>query len=134
MDVESKTQLQDVTAQAAKELLTTLTDAKQFVLAQAPEIFQQAIRWQIAMAIMTIIGFAIVMLTFRWTLKQACEKAANPVTYNQNKEVPWVVASMCLGVAGIVFLGGVCCEGAHAIKAVVAPKLFLLDYVKGLLK
>jgi hypothetical protein len=134
MDVESKTQLADVTAQTIKELLGMLTDTKAFVLAQAPDIFQQAIRWQIAQTILSLVGLTVFTILFFWLVRRLSTVLADQEACRQNKEVPWLVAMLACGVITIILLIGSCIDVFTSVKAIVAPKLFLLDYVKGLLK
>ena len=112
--------------EAAKLLLSTLTETKEFVLAQAPEIMQQMITWQITKGAMSAGLFLVLLISFLILLVKGIRaKEAPGETYS--------IVTTVLGVFVACTLIPLLVNGILAIQAIVAPKLFLLEQITRLL-
>ncbi len=116
-------------------LKTTLQESKDFVLEQAPSVFQEIILWGRTVNTLGAVVCAIGVLTC-WTV--ACVSATMVRTFPGNK-YEWVmkdtyftitiisaVASLLLGIAfwSLTVFG---------LKAWICPKVYLLEYLGGLM-
>lgn len=127
MDVEStaKEELSKLGTQALKDLYENLSGAKQFILAQAPDICQQMIAWQIAQGVLSLVMAAIViggtLALFRYF-------------YNRDITDGVIGVSIFGGMASLIVAVVACIETCWALQAIVAPKLFLLERIASMLK
>ena len=116
-EMEVNEELKKLSADALMELYTSLLSAKNFALEQAPEVCQQIIRWQIfmgcvaAFALLLAIGLFIVI--YRMT----------------NGIRPFLTTVMLILL--VVFFPVFFIPMRSGAKAWIAPKLCLIEYVKG---
>ena len=112
--------------EAAKLLLSTLTETKEFVLAQAPEIMQQMITWQITIGAVSVCMFLVCFASFLVLFVKGIKA----------EKAPSDIYTLCTGIAltcsGCAFVF-VLIDGTAALQAIVAPKLFLLEQITRLL-
>jgi len=112
--------------EAAKLLLSTLTETKEFVLEQAPEIMQQMITWQITIGAVSVCMFLACFASFLVMFLKGIKAVESPSD----------MYTLCTGIAltfsGFTFVF-VLIEGTAALQAIVAPKLFLLEQITQLL-
>ena len=112
--------------QALKELLNNLTEAKQFVLAQAPDVLQQIIYKQFVSAIFVdIVAVVLIVITagFTWWLIKR-DKDIDPV----------VVPTLLFGFGALGFSIAGIVETYSALVAFFAPKVYLIEYIAKLVK
>lgn len=103
-----------------------------FVKQQAPEVVKEFIRWQIAEAcvwILSFSGLAGVMFYFARQLKLSAANGSSSYRGDKTagKWVMRIVASLML----IITLG---VNGMHIAKCVVAPRVFIIEYVVDMVK
>lgn len=115
---------EEITKQLAQEMLDILKSTKNFVLEQAPDLIRQLCvlkMWELALT--AILGFVILTLTL-WATVAAWKKL-------EDYERPLLMLMGFPGVFGAVMF---CCGIMNFIKITVAPKIFLIEYLSGLLK
>jgi hypothetical protein len=123
MDVES------ANSAAIAELINTITQAKNFVVAEAPAYCQEYLLWQryqfaIAAAVAFFSGILFTLLLRKGLRDEKNNSVGGPT------------------VVSVVVSGAVCClslvctvaESVDAIQSVVAPKVMLVEHLKQLLK
>ena len=117
-------------ADALKDLLTNLTQAKGFVLEQAPDFCQQMCTW-------AIVSSAIGLLL--WILASA---AAIVLVYRLRSCVDAVglpLISILIGILAGMFLfasfaAGVLPAATDGLKAYFAPKVYLVEQITHMVK
>lgn len=118
--------IKDISAQALQDLYANLTQGKEFVLAQAPDICQQIIAWQIAKGAVVAIAFLTVIIgsvfLIRWAYRTQKRDELDVLFTG-------VACTMCTVFTFTIFI----CEGASALKALIAPKLFILEYITAMI-
>lgn len=129
-EVEATDAIKQLGTQALQDLYANLTQAKSFAIEQAPDFCQQVISFQIACSIASTIAWligAFILATLAWKLRHVQDKDGFPA--------PTVVISMLGGGIMLpVFACGICPSIYYGIKASVAPKLYLVEYIAHLLK
>ena len=117
--------LNPILEQALKELLSNLTEAKQFILAQAPDVLQQIIYKQIISAIfidiLAVIFTAIACALTWWLVKR--DEDLDPAVM--------LVATTWFAALGFSIAGMV--ETHQAFVAYFAPKVYLIEYIANLI-
>ena len=120
---------QEQLAELVKWLRETAQAGQAFVAGQAPDLAREIIAYN--RVVEPLIGMAIpalyvlfVLLTYRRCVK-ACDELENPFA-GTGLPIAYIV--------GLVFMVPALSHAPAAIKVWVAPKLYLLDYVAGLLK
>jgi hypothetical protein len=126
------TELQQLGVQALKDLYANLTQAKGFVLDQAPDFLRQVINWQIAQGVLSIIAAAVAVgvfiYVFRWLRKNIdSEKAGGDGTASVMFAIFGGAGALCACIFAMV-------QVFQAVKALVTPKLFLVEYLTQLVK
>ena len=110
--------MKDVLKEFAQELLNTLKESKSFVLAQAPDLCQQLVRYQFA------------SWTFSAIATAALAAVVCPLIYGQwdgwGTPASWIV--IIIAVLRIIF------AIETMIKLYLAPKIFLMEYLLDLIK
>lgn len=115
-----------------KWLVGVLKDTKDFALDQAPEIAHQIIWLGIATNIaLALLGLSLFIVAF-WWFKCALHEANKEYHKQEEAFIAFAgVGSMVLfGIAIALELVGI----YELLKALLAPKIFLLEYVAGLVK
>ena len=117
--------LNPILEQALKELLSNLTEAKQFILAQAPDVLQQIIYKQIVSAIFIDI-LAVILTAIACTLTWWVVKRNEDLDPAFILVVPTWCAALGISVAGMA-------ETYQALIAYFAPKVYLIEYIAKLI-
>jgi heme/copper-type cytochrome/quinol oxidase subunit 2 len=119
--------LPTITEQAARELLTTITDTKQFVVAQAPDVLQQILFKQYLTAATVAVSAVVLAVLAVWL----CRRAARPDNADSMEHgVPAIMTAVSAVILAIVAV----CETFRAVTAYFAPKVYLLEYLTNLIK
>jgi hypothetical protein len=121
-----------VASEAAKimeDLRTLLEKGGEFVASQAPPLAQEIISfgrvWHPMMALLPILIYAVIMWKWIPRIRRGWEHYEDEFS---------VIAGPLFGViGGLASLVSLMANLEPAIKAWVAPRLYLLDYVKSLL-
>ncbi len=129
MDAESaKSAVAQLGEQALRDLYANLTGMKAFVLDQAPDVCREIIvyaitRGVVAGCILLALGAVVAVVSWRtWKIELDGADVGKIVA---------IVGGFALTVAALTTLNEI---GMDAIKACVAPKLYLIEYVKAMLK
>jgi uncharacterized protein YqhQ len=132
-------------------LLSILTDTVNFAKAELPSFIQEALTYWTLLALYKVIVmafFAIVLLLVgQWSLRQGCiinhcyeekdEKKRNRLIekYQEDDETKFYILGWVAIVIGfIVFMALICDYLPTYLKAVTAPKLFLIENIRLLLR
>ena len=118
-------------------LLQTVAEAKDFTVAQAPEVIQQLLLYKtIFHGFTTLLAglvLAVVVVLVLWARRKNEEGATryHAVLWDNDLEFPFVLGLLVTGVCSTVafFVNGV-----TLLKVTLAPKLYLIEYAAGLLK
>lgn len=114
----------NITEEAAKELLAIVRDSKAFVLDQAPDVAREIILWGTQSSILCIgISFVVLVLCFLVIRAAVLRDASGDIA---------VPAIMVGGIIGIVALSFFFDNVFELRKIKVAPKLYLLQTLKGM--
>lgn len=115
----------------ATKLLEMLTGAQDFVLTQAPDVIQQLLVYSFWKAIVGVVIGAALLGAATWAasgIRAAYEKGKNECD----------PSPAFLGRVALVIFGGVAGSmtflnaGHSALFVALAPKLFLIEYLRGL--
>jgi hypothetical protein len=118
--------LNPILEQALRELLSNLTEAKQFILAQAPDVLQQIIYKQIVSAIFIDILatiFTAITCAITWWFAKRDDDDLDPAIMLVG--MIWCTA-LGFGIVGMV-------ETYNALIAYFAPKVYLIEYIANLI-
>lgn len=118
--------IKSLSAEALRALIDNLANAKEFALAQAPDICRHAIAWQITKGwlfagalvavVLLVVGLILAARRLKWDVESV------------------LVFCFILFFPTLILLVATIVEGLQAVQAVVAPKLFLLEYFRNLVK
>lgn len=121
-------ELRAVTAQTLQELLNTLTQAKAFIISQAPDIAQEMLRWAVLSGILYFV---------LWVVAGAVLCKAAYTAYTINDDVPKFILAIFSVFGGIAFIPlTIFTIGAvyEAAQALCAPKVYLIEHISSLIK
>lgn len=110
--------------QILQELLGLLKDTKNFTMREAPDVAKQIIRYEIAKTVFLMISIAAAYLPGSWIL--------NAVQFIADKDGR-LFASILAIVLLIGITAGLVALTMELLKLLLAPKVFLLEYVHKLL-
>jgi hypothetical protein len=122
------TTVSNETAALINTLTGYLKDGAAFVKAQAPDVIQQLLAWELSLAWFWAIITAILMIL-----------APSFAIHNYRRihgeyDDGHIVASIAGWVVMVISSIGFICNVMTIIQINVAPKIFLLEYLKGMLK
>lgn len=125
--------LQDAVATVINRSLSGLDTATTFVKEQLPDIIRQLLTWTLAVNVAYIAMWFILLIVTLITWRRMSKKGI-PHWKNEHPTVAGAL-HIVMGVATLLILILVVIPSTtQAIKVVVAPKLFLIDYVTDLAK
>jgi hypothetical protein len=116
-----------LTTELLKETLQTLTTVKDFAVEQAPLVLQEIIAWTMVKPIfpfIVLIGFVLCILYILPKIQKFFSDDFEPCMWSAV-----VLYGCALGSAIVTFIMIV-----NAVKCIIAPRLFLIDYITELLK
>lgn len=128
-------ELQKQLASILEAATATAADAKDFMLAELPDVAKQLLLWELWQAAvwMTAVGvIPLVALAFWW--RWASKYMKNASTSKDDKDA---CAGFTVGATIVVLLWGsvaIVTNTLTIVKVLVAPKLFLLEYAATLVK
>lgn len=138
-----KEQLQQETLIAFKELLTTVSQAKDFVLSELPEVIHQLLMWEFVQSIITNTVLVLLWVAFTLIIMKVLKKPEEGVDneiYNwshtrskhEHKDLGFTsfftfLASIPLLLITVFNLNIVW------LKIWIAPKVFLIEYAAGII-
>ena len=124
-------ELQKQIAEVLRKALEAAQKGGEWIAGQIPDVLRQVIYWEIAVGVVSLLLFIIALrVSFLWLTKWS----------NQEKDRfgDWAGSKLASALGGAVMVLGTgipeLCNGISALKAIIAPKLFLLEYAAHLLK
>lgn len=135
----SEATTQDRLNEALDFILQTAQDGKSFVLDQAPEVAKEIVAWEfwgsVARAAFCMAIFVIAMcVLFKAIGLVRREFGKNVFEQCEGLIMGGILATVVSAVVCFVSGAGVGVNGGLAIRAHVAPRLVVLDYVKGVVR
>lgn len=109
----------------AQKVLEMLTAAEGFVLEQAPDVVQQLLVWQFWSS---VVGFVICLVVFfvcAWAVWRLFKSADN---YGPDPVI--IIPSVAVIISTLIG----CISFFNALQIHLAPKVFLLEYLRGIVK
>lgn len=129
MEVEASKELSKLGVEALKELLQSLIQAKQFAIAQAPDVCQQMVTWALAKGILALGVMVVVVCGSLYVCRLLW-----PMRDSDGDPVGKVISCLLVIPASAWLLGTLFVNYvAVALQAYVAPKLFLIEEIRKLL-
>lgn len=135
--MEANEQLQQRLVSILDYVESSAKTATDFAITQATDVAQQIIYWNMAMSAFWALGILLIMIgVFHLTgrIRKWGEKYKPQASYDSDDEaalaIGWAgqVGSLAIGTIGVLY------NCAQVVKLIVAPKLFLLEYVADLIK
>ncbi len=104
--------------------------AVEVLQAEAPELIKQIMAWNFTVSIIGFLfGIAIFIAAIKWR-KISWKKYQEDTRYNDG----WYFGCMAGTIAGVAVGMIFICESLIWLKILVAPKLFLIEYLTKLIK
>jgi len=107
-------------------LLSTLKESKQFVLSQSPDVIQQILTYDFYLNLLGVIIFGILLVPVIYYIKKMIADKEDLLNKHPLVACYLFFASV---ICGPLFIFSI----IACIKIQLAPKLYLLEYFKGLL-
>jgi len=128
--VEPAKRLASLGTQALEDLYNNMASAKEFVLAQAPDVCREIVNWQIAQGIVSLVIWLVCIAA----LAVAAYVFRN-VRDNDGDRVVTIVAGLVAGIGGTITLALIVLPALlKSVQAYVAPKLVVMQYIHEMLK
>jgi len=117
-----------------KKLFEYIDGTKDFVLENLPEVFQQIALWGRTICIIDlVIGSILLVLSIYGINKNLilvrnrdiCALEDYKFKEPRNRVFMWIFS--VLSIVGLIYF----ISGIHGLKAFIAPKLFIIDYLRG---
>ncbi len=127
--VDSATQ-QQVT-ELLKVVTTTMTEGREFVLSQAGELAQQIIWSGVFSSLFGIfVSLTVIAISWLFVFRLAPQKKEYNNGWHDNKVLAAIIGGLASTMAVLVIIGFT----HDLINMLMAPKLYILKYVAGLIK
>lgn len=109
------------------EKLIAATESMGDVAAQElPLLLTEIINYQIVGGSITIILFSLILyFTIKWIFSESVKKG-----FDSDTTPIYLIGTFCGGFISVGLFLEIICKFQHTIKAIVAPRLYLLDYLK----
>jgi hypothetical protein len=117
------------------EMLKILKEAKDFTLAQAPDVFRQIVALQLVNDIVWLVFFAAVLGFGFWLKKKGHERLAlGRERGSEDMSVQGAILIAAWLISLVVFTSGTMTNLLDLVKVWVAPKVYLLQFFADLIK
>ena len=104
---------------------TAIIKSVDFTMEQAPFVVKEFVAWQIARSVVWICICVAIAILFLWVAKKLINHATDTQNDNEDFIAGWIIRICCILMIIISF--GV--NGMRITKVVVAPRVFLIEYV-----
>ena len=125
--------LKQIGVEALRDLLNNLTQAKGFILDQAPEFCQQLVMrgyvMPAMMAAFLFVGCAVSLLVCAWGFKGMVVEQKST-----DAEMARFFAFLFGCIGGIVFFIATCANVMSCVSVYIAPKVFLVEEITRMIK
>ena len=116
--------------QALEGVLSTMSETKGFVLEQAPEVIQQLLLYKtIGCAAGVVLTLLPIVASYFWIKKAFLEYEKNLSDQNVYIIMAGIIFGCLLTPLSVLCL---CVCSMNLIKITIAPKIYILEYVAGL--
>ena len=117
--------MQETLNQALQGLLDAIITTKDFVIEQAPDVIQQLLAWQFTIS---LIGFVVLILTLVaiWTIGLFIRKKTEG---NFDKTMTVLFTALASVIPLVLFP-----LALDWLKILIAPKVFLIEYIANMIK
>lgn len=134
-------ELQKQAIQALQGIIQFATETKDFVVAQAPDVVQQLLRYEfwtslgqqmsVVFGFLALLVFGAHLLKYRWFIVTDYSESQK-----NERELPSIVIGCICSVIGIfgTVIPLLCTTTLVWFKVAVAPKIFLIEYAANLIK
>ena len=123
-----KPELEETLNRALTDLVGAITQVKDFAIGQLPEVLQQLLLFELVWGILAIVILSsIITLSAFWVFKWADQ--TNKGGWSASKEMAAALGGIMSSVSFVLLLISL----NTTIKILVAPKLYLLEYVAKLI-
>lgn len=121
--------MKDTLNQALQEILDTLIATKDFVIEQAPDVVQQLLMWNTtACSIGTVVGLILLSVGFMmYYHNDKLFKENNKNNWDENLSAFWLILSVIGFIISMSF-------GFTLLKILIAPKLYVIEYIINMVK
>lgn len=124
-------ELQKQIAEVLRKALEAAQKGGEWIAGQIPDVLRQVIYWEIAVGVVWLLLFIITArVSFLWLTKWSDQELDCSDEWMPSKLFAAGIGGIATLVTGIFAL----IYGFSALKAIIAPKLFLLEYAAHLLK
>ena len=123
--------IQSMSVEAFKILLNNLTNVKDFVLEQAPDICRQIVVFGFASHIAYIV-IALIVMTISCVAFSKCSKYSLDKSMSPDDAFGCFLGACIAGCFVIACFVSICNDAITLIKIIVAPKLYLIQYIMDL--
>lgn len=133
MDETGASQVQDLTADALRQVLQYVQEGEGFVREQAPLVVQEIVRWGIASAVLGVLANAVVLLVCAWIVKRAVAWFA--CNDHLDDAAPFYFiggAASALGVTGAVI--GLFISLTQLAYVIFSPRLYVIERLSELVR
>ena len=121
-------ELQKQIAEVLQKALAAAQKGGEWIAGQVPDVLQQLLLWTIAQGVLALLAMIVTVIAWRMFLPRWWRWLADG---GDEISVPAVALAAIGTIPWFIWLGCLVMDG---IKAAIAPKLFLLEYVAHLLK
>lgn len=114
-------QLETALVEILNEAAATATGAKEFVLAEAPEVVEQLLMWHATEALI-FFSLGLALCAYGVALVQKGLKLEASEGFEDG--IPHFICGVPVGGFGVAFIGA----NLHWLQIWIAPKLYVLEY------
>ena len=126
-------ELENTANEALRAIIDNAAAAKDFILAELPEVVQQLLMWKMAhsivMCLFSVSGFLISFLIIRWQLVNSKTHLESQIVRDSEGAVYMANVFLILPLAV-----GFACWNLTWLKIWIAPKVYLLEYAAALVR
>jgi len=123
--------LQKTANEALSGIIEGVASAKEFILAELPEVVQQLLMWKMAESLVVfVVCLSVILAVFVnavFILKYLTKR-----DLKEEIAIPWGITSIVISLFGIVI--PLCEINLVWLQIWVAPKVYLLEYAASLVK
>lgn len=129
-------ELQNALTEIITSAIETTAAAKEFVLAEMPDVIQQLLIWKQVDAVLGIIlGLILISSPLIWARFHQFIWPREKAHYDRDWDAGHMVGKVGFGIigglAGTIFVG---CSLSTILKIWIAPKLYLIEYARNLVQ
>ncbi len=124
--------MQPYSEELIKELVTVLKESKHFVLEQAPEVFQQIVKYEMVKSLMYLIiglGFLVITCFSAKGIKTLVKNNEGKDYYQSTGEGLIIALTLTLTFSMIIGIILIADNLSGFVQVIYAPKVFIMEYL-----